>query len=229
MWRWREGEHLRNGEGGEGGLAGRVRRLVRDRTGGKFEANDCKIFLLTNLEYFGYVFNPVSFYYIVDKSRNLKCVVAEVSNTPWLEQHTYVLHPNSSDVSRAKKLASGDGMNYLFLKKFHVSPFHGMDYVYDWDFNAPKERCRVVTRMRGEGGKVEFVANFNLERRRFGALPLVRELVRLPFFCALVQFWIHVEAAKLYLKGATFFPHPTGQETRASRVIAKVMGLLGMG
>lgn len=116
--------------------------------------------------YFGYVFNPVSFYYIFDGSKNLKCVVAEVSNTPWLEQHSYVLHQHSSDISRSKRLASGDGLNFLFLKKFHVSPFHGMEYVYDWDFSAPGERCRVVTRMRGGGGKVEFVANFDLKRQR---------------------------------------------------------------
>jgi uncharacterized protein len=108
----------------------------------------------------------VSFYYIFDGSKNLKCVVAEVSNTPWLEQHSYVLHQHSSDISRSKRLASGDGLNFLFLKKFHVSPFHGMEYVYDWDFSAPGERCRVVTRMRGGGGKVEFVANFDHKRPR---------------------------------------------------------------
>ena len=73
----------------------------------------------------------------------------------------------------------GGGMNYLFLKKFHVSPFHNMDYVYDWDFSLPGEdTIRVATRMRGKGGEVEFVAKFRLKRRRWGGVGIVRELVR---------------------------------------------------
>jgi len=102
-WGWRSEEHLRNGEGGEGGLGERGRRLVDERTGGKCNTEECKVFLLTNLAYFGYVFNPVSFYYIVGRGGELVCVVAEVSNTPWLEQHAYVLHGKSVDVSEAKR------------------------------------------------------------------------------------------------------------------------------
>lgn len=228
VWSWSVEEHLRNREGGEGTLGVRIRRLIHTRTLGRCDLEVCKIFLLTNLSYFGYVFNPVSFYYVIDVEGRVRCVVAEVSNTPWLEQHSYVLHQDSVDVSRVKSLPD-TGYNYLFLKQFHVSPFHGMSFVYDWDFHPPGERCRVVTRMRGDGGGVEFVASFNLQRRAFGGLGLVRELVRLPFYCALVQFWIHVEAVKLYFKGATFNPHPTGKETGASRIIAKVAGLFGMG
>lgn len=50
LWRWQDGEHLRNGEGGVGSLGERIRRLVRERTDGRCETDGCKVFLLTNLE-----------------------------------------------------------------------------------------------------------------------------------------------------------------------------------
>ena len=53
-----------------------------------------KIKLLTHLTYFGYCFNPLSIYYVYkkDSPEELLCVIAEVSNTPWIEQHSYALH-----------------------------------------------------------------------------------------------------------------------------------------
>jgi uncharacterized protein len=44
--------------------------------------------LLTNLSYFGYCFNPVSFYYLwgqhgTPQAGEVVAVVAEVTNTPW--------------------------------------------------------------------------------------------------------------------------------------------------
>ena len=48
--------------------------------------------LLTHLRYFGYGFNPVSFYYCFDSGGTaVETIVAEVSNTPWGERHCYVL------------------------------------------------------------------------------------------------------------------------------------------
>jgi len=118
---FRSGDHLKNGEGlligddgdGDGGLSdgkdnslsARIRRLVSERTDGICcPSSDQKIFLLTHLCYFGYCFNPVSFYYLLKKERNvdggttIEAIVAEVSNTPWNEMKCYVLHPNSRDI-----------------------------------------------------------------------------------------------------------------------------------
>ena len=50
--------------------------------------------LLTWPRYFGFRFNPASFYYCFDEAeRRLEQVVVEVTNTPWLERHCYVLEP----------------------------------------------------------------------------------------------------------------------------------------
>ncbi len=48
--------------------------------------------LLTHLRFFGYSFNPVSFYYVFDAAdRRVETIVAEITNTPWKERHAYVL------------------------------------------------------------------------------------------------------------------------------------------
>src|SRR6185369_12012749 len=66
-----------------------VRDLVQQRTGVR---PDGPIRLLTHLRYFGYSFNPVSFYYCFSAATGaLTAIVADITNTPWGERHQYVL------------------------------------------------------------------------------------------------------------------------------------------
>ena len=69
-----------------------VRRLVHERTGRRPAG---PIRLLTHLRYFGYVFNPVSFFYCY-AGDEVQTIVAEVNNTPWGERCMYVLSRNSA-------------------------------------------------------------------------------------------------------------------------------------
>jgi uncharacterized protein len=97
----------------------RVLRLAADRTGrsGQMDRSTYSVQLVTHLCYYGYCFNPVSFYYVChrqpappttmtattmtqhqqEQHQLLDCIVAEVSNTPWNEMHCYVLHRDSVD------------------------------------------------------------------------------------------------------------------------------------
>jgi DUF1365 family protein len=117
---------------------------------------------LTHLSYFGYCFNPVSFYYILKKGNtpfqpeNIEAIVAEVSNTPWNEMKCYVLHSDSMDMMQVKdgtrrKQVQGDdwkSINYIFKKQFHVSPFMDMDFIYDWTFWHLTDRVVVSASMK---------------------------------------------------------------------------------
>ena len=70
-------------------LAQSVRELVIEKTG---SAPDGPIRLLAHLRYFGVCFNPISVYFCYDRTAQyVEHIVAEVSNTPWLERHCYVL------------------------------------------------------------------------------------------------------------------------------------------
>jgi DUF1365 family protein len=92
---YKEADHFAARNRGES-LAAGIRRLVKERTG---KSTTGRILLLTHLSFFGYCFNPAAFYYILKdgtegKSEDdLECIVIEVTNTPWGEQHHYVLHP----------------------------------------------------------------------------------------------------------------------------------------
>jgi hypothetical protein len=157
--------------------------------------------LLTHLQYFGYCFNPVSFYYCFDAAdERLETIVAEVNNTPWGERHCYVLDPG-------KDRGRHGHHRYHPAKMMHVSPFMEMDVDYDWRFNEPGERLTVHMENAREGDKV-FDATLDLERVEIGGAALARVLAFYPLMTAKVIGAIHWEAFKLWLKGSPVHTHP---------------------
>jgi DUF1365 family protein len=170
-----------------------VRDLVESRTGRRPEG---PIALLTQLRYLGYVFNPVSFFYCFDAAgASVEAIVAEVTNTPWLERHCYVLP------------RQGDALRFRTPKEFHVSPFQPMGQEYDWRFDEPGERLRVrLTNL--VGGRPVFHAGLELERRPITGASLARALLRQPFATGAVTAAIYGQALRLAWKRAPFHPHP---------------------
>jgi DUF1365 family protein len=175
-----------------------VRDLVEAETGTRPGG---PIRLLTHLRYFGYVFNPVSFYYCFDASgKRVETIVAEVTNTPWGERHCYVL-PQEHDHGNAGH------KRYFPDKLMHVSPFMEMYVDYDWRFNTPGERLTVHME-NARGGRKIFDATLDLERREIRAGALARVLAAYPAMTLKVIFGIHWEALRLWLKGTPVYDHP---------------------
>ncbi|MBN8527199.1 MAG: DUF1365 domain-containing protein [Planctomycetes bacterium] len=170
-----------------------VRDLVQRRTGVRPSG---PIRLLTHLRYLGACFNPVSFYYCYDAAgTQVETVVAEITNTPWLERHSYVLPVQ-------------DGrMRWSFAKDFHVSPFLGMDQRYQWAFSAPGEHLGVHMR-NCEGGRAVFDASLSLQRRPWSDAVLAGVWYRYPAMSIFALVAIYWHALVLWWRGATFHPHP---------------------
>lgn len=157
--------------------------------------------LLTHLSYFGYCFNPVSFYYCYDEGGDvLETIVAEVNNTPWGEQDVYVL-PEKSNVG------TGGVSRFRPKKKMHVSPFIPMEVDYDWCFTDPSERLSVFM-ANNKDGKQFFKASIAMHRTPISASSLARVLVSFPFMTAKVVMAIYWEALRLWLKKTPFYSHP---------------------
>jgi DUF1365 family protein len=175
-----------------------VRGLVAERTGAHPTG---PIRLLTHLRYFGFCFNPVSFFYCFDPSdSHVETLVAEVNNTPWGERHCYVL-PESMNLGDGRK------KRYRFEKQFHVSPFMDMNMRYDWRFVEP-DRELVVHMENHDGDTKHFDATLTLEREEISAGSLMKVLAIHPWMTGKVIAAIHWQAFRLWWKKAPFYVHP---------------------
>lgn len=184
-----------------------VRDLVEKRTGWRPEG---AIRLLTHLRYFGYCFNPVSFYYCFDeRDERVECIVAEVNNTPWGERHCYVL-------SEKMNLGGDTAKRYRIKKEMHVSPFMEMDVEYDWRFTAPAEAL-AVHMINDRQNRRLFDATLSLERTEITGRSLARVLIAHPFITLKIIASIHWQALRLWLKGVPFRTHPDKEAPATAR------------
>ncbi len=170
----------------------RVHQLTGRRPGGPIR-------LLTQLRTFGLCFNPVSFYYCSDAAdEHVESVLAEVTNTPWGERHSYVL-----DDARAGVLSGS------FAKELHVSPFMGMDHRYEARASEPGPTLSVHIESR-RGNRAAFDATLSLRRRELTRATVARLSARYPVATARTLALIYGHALGLKLAGAHVHHHPRG-------------------
>ncbi|MBW2517850.1 MAG: DUF1365 domain-containing protein [Deltaproteobacteria bacterium] len=176
-----------------------VRDLVAAKTGRTPEG---PVRMLTHLRYFGYCFNPASFYYCYDRTdSSVETIIVEIHNTPWGEVHCYVLdrHDNEHPVKNWRR--------HRFAKVFHVSPFIDMNINYDWRFREPDTSIRVHM-IDYENEQLLFDASLALKRRQISRRALTDLLIKYPLMTAKVTTLIYWQALRLLLKKTPMFVHP---------------------
>jgi DUF1365 family protein len=178
-------------------LAERARELCRDRLGHRPEG---PVRLLANPRYLGVGFNPVSFFFLYGQNGgSVDAVIAEVTNTPWGESHSYVLDGRDRDRSGV--------IRARFEKSMHVSPFQPMEQSYEISVGDPDEQLQVVIRNFERGSEV-FLATMALRRRELTPARMVAMLLSYPPSTVSTLARIYANAVKLRLKGAPVHPHP---------------------
>lgn len=176
-----------------------IRSFVAERTG---KHSDGPIRMLTQMRYFGYNFNPVSFYYCFDKEdSHVETIVVEIHNTPWGEIYCYVLGEDQSEGSDKKKI-------FKLPKGFHISPFFDMNIRYQWEFSTPEDSVQ-VRMISYENEDTIFSAKLSMNRRKITSRELSRMLIKYPFMNVKIIGAIYWQALRLQLKGATFYTHPS--------------------
>lgn len=175
-----------------------ARAIVRAH--GLGEVVDGEIWLLTQPRLFGFVFNPVSFWFMTDAAGRLRAVVAEVNNT-FGERRAYCCcRPDQAPIGATDTLHAE--------KLMAVSPFQrqagGYDFHFDWraDFVA----VRIEFRDEEGGGLLATLAGPRTPMRVRG---LLAALLRGPFGSLRVVVLIGWQALKLRLKGERFRPRRT--------------------
>jgi DUF1365 family protein len=197
--RFRRDDHLGDNDRP---LSDCVRDLVADQTGRR---PDGPIRLLTNLAYFGYGFNPVSFYYcFASDGQTVEYIVAEVNNTPWGEQDCYVLSCNEQSRRRS-------AWRFNPQKKMHVSPFMPMQIDYDWALAQPGKRLSVYMANARDGERF-FDAAMLLRRTEINAWSLASVLTRYPLQTMKIIVSIHWQALLLWLKRCPVYAHPDKED-----------------
>lgn len=136
----------------------------------------------------GYAFNPLAVYYCHDGAGQLSAVIYEVSNT-FGERHAYLIPVAQPGVVRQ-----------VADKRLHVSPFMPMDQRYHFRIAAPGDRLTLVIRQTDADGVI-FTAAFAGTRQPLSDTALTGALRRHPLMAVKVIGAIHVEAARLMMKG----------------------------
>jgi len=172
------------------------------------ERRAARILLLAYPRMLGYVFNPISVYFAYDADCELIALIYAVRNT-FGERHAYVAPVLAGEASAA-------GVRQTRAKRFHVSPFIGMDARYNFRVLPPGKTVRLRIN-ETQGGEPLLAATFNGNAIHLNDQALVRLLVRFPLMTLNVVAKIHWQALKLWLKGATFHRSPPPPATASFR------------
>ena len=148
---------------------------------------EVKIQLLCYPRIFGYVFNPLSIFFVYDKSLKLIAILYEVKNT-FGEQHTYVFKTNDEKV-----------IQNICKKQFYVSPFIEMNCEYSFKILKPEGQLSVVINQSDNEGKLLF-ASQDGTAREFNNKNLIISFLSHPLMSFKVIAAIHYEAFKLWIK-----------------------------
>ena len=151
-----------------------------------------KIKLLCYPRILGYVFNPLSIFFIYDKNEKLISILYEVKNT-FGEQHTYVFK-----VEGENKLIQNN-----CSKKFHVSPFIEMNCNYFFRVLNPGENLSIIIDQHDQEGKILF-ASQDGKRSDLTSKNLMNSYLKHPLMTFKIIAAIHFEAFKLWTKGIKF-------------------------
>ncbi len=156
---------------------------------------DEKIMLLTNMNVLGYNFNPVSFYYIIDKRGEPVCAVAEVSNT-YREMKPFLLTKENLQ----------ENVFALETKKyFYVSPFLDPDNQFSFKLSVPGEKLNIkIDTIKGE--EKVFISTLTGKKKALTNKALLWYSICFPLIPLRIMFLIHWNAMLLWLKKIKYHP-----------------------
>lgn len=188
---WRDGRSLRDWvetrlrDAGVPGTAHRIRLLAFPRV-------------------LGFVFNPISLFYVEDAAGGLEAVIYEVNST-FGQTHAYVAP------------ASGRGrQSQIAEKRLFVSPFYAVEGAYRFDVSAPDEQLSLSI-VKTTDGRPDFTATLALQRRPLNDRALLGVFLAMPLMTLKVVAAIHWQALRLFLKGVSLVPRPSSSDVGVSR------------
>jgi len=156
------------------------------------QTKDIKIKILCYPRIFGFVFNPLSVFYIYNLKDQLISIMYEVKNT-FGEQHTYIFK-----VTKDSNLIQNN-----CSKKFHVSPFIEMNCNYFFRLLKPGNKISVIIDQYDSEDQILYASQDGV-RSDFNTKNLIKSFLKHPIMTFKIILAIHFEAFKLWAKGIKF-------------------------
>lgn len=167
---------------------------------------DARVTLVTMPRTAGYLFNPVSFYFIEDAHGAPLAALAEVTNT-FREVKNYPMGPECLE-----RDASGAPCFRLRVPKhFYVSPFSPPDGEFEFVLHPPSDRLRLRVDHHVSGVRT-LTAPVSGERRPLTDGRLALETLICPAVTLKTIALIHLHAALLWLKGLPWWAKSASPE-----------------
>ena len=171
-------------------------------------AADGEIILVCHPRILWHVFNPVSFWFCLDKAGALRAVLAEVNNT-FGERHSYlVAHPDQRVIEADDTIVSD--------KVFHVSPFFHVLGKYYFRFHYSEEKIAVWLDYETEEGILLKTA-LTGRRISLNSYNILKIYIKIPLVTLRTLGLIHWQAAKLLFKRIRYVPKPPPPTEEISR------------
>lgn len=152
-----------------------------------------RVMLLTFFRTWGYVFNPVSFYFCFDRNQRPVGVIPEVGNT-FGELKLFYIDGHHGQ---------GDEFHQSVDKFYYVSPFTRLNDQFDFCLSIPGEKLNIQVDTSRQGRKV-ILTEMTGQRQEWTDQNLLRLTWRFPWVTLKVITLIHWHALRLWLKRVPF-------------------------
>ena len=162
-----------------------------------------RVRLLSFPRVLGFVFNPISIFFVEAEDGRLEAVIYEVNNT-FGQTHAYVTPAAGAPCERQEA-----------DKKLYVSPFYRVEGAYRFLVTPPAETFDLVI-AKTLDGRLDFTATLHSQRRALTDTALLKLFFAMPLMTLGVVAAIHWQALILWLKGAPFGARPTGPQAGMS-------------
>ena len=173
-----------------GNLTGNLYSFIINKLKNKYKVNkNYNIFLLTSPKFFGYIFNPISIYFVYYKKK-IEFIIYEVRNTHH-EKHMYF-----------KKLNTNTIKKHQINKKFYVSPFLKMNLKYFFNINFKKNGLKIM--INAISKKEKLYTGMNIKFINLTDKNLLFTAIKRFFYAQKIMIMIHYQAIKILFKKRNF-------------------------